>query len=262
MVKTGLIDPHMHTAFLSWRDLTYLAEAGYEAVVTLAYTPYVPSHPASLEDHFTHLGAEVARLKSLGLRVIVGVGLHPRCIKPEHASAQLEVVRKWLPKAQVLGEVGIENPDSNFEAEVLRAQLIMAKEADLTAVIHTPRNRKREVLKVIINAVKESGIKPENVIIDHLTPEPALLNEVIELGAWAGITIQPGKASVQDLEYLVESIPDVLSRVVVNSDAGRDPSNPLAVAETYEALVRKGYVTEAYRLTSINPKEAIRPLST
>ncbi len=262
MVKTGLIDPHTHTVFLSWRDLTYLAEAGYEAVVTLAYTPYAPSHPASLEDHFTHLEAEVVRLKGLGLRAIIGVGLHPRCVKPEHASAQLEVVRKWLPKAQVLGEVGIENPDSNLEAEVLRTQLSMARDAELTVIIHTPRNRKREALKAIIKAVKESSIKPENVIIDHLTPEPALLNEVIVLGAWAGITIQPGKASVQDLEYLIESAPDALNHVVINSDAGRDPSNPLAVAEAYEALVRKGYVTEAYRLTSINPKEAIKPLST
>ncbi len=256
-----MIDPHAHTVFLSWRDLTYLAEAGYEAVVTLAYTPYVPTHPASLKDHFTHLEAEVVRLKALGLRAVVGVGLHPRCVKPEHASAQLKVVRKWLPKAQVLGEVGIENPDSNLEAEVLMAQLIMAKEAGLTAIIHTPRNRKREALKVIINAVKESGVRPENVIIDHLTPEPALLREVIELGAWAGITIQPGKASMHDLEYLIEAVPDALSHVVMNSDAGRDPSNPLAVAEAYDALVRKGYVAEAYQLTSINPKEAIKPLS-
>jgi len=262
VVKTGLIDPHAHTVFLSWRDLTYLAEAGYEAVVTLAYTPYVPTHPASLGDHFTHLEAEVTRLKALGLRAVIGVGLHPRCVKPEHASAQLEVVRKWLPKAHVLGEVGIENPDSNLEAEVLRAQLIMAKEAGLTAIIHTPRNRKREALKVIINAVKESGIKPENVIIDHLTPEPALLNKVVELGAWAGITIQQGKASVHDLEYLIEAAPNTLNHVVVNSDAGRDPSNPLAVAEAYDVLVRKGYVTEAYKLTSLNPKEAIKPLST
>ncbi len=261
MIKTGLIDPHTHTVFLSWKDLTYLAEAGYEAVVTLAYTPYAPSHPASLEDHFTHLEAEAARLKGTGLRAVVGIGLHPRCVKPGHASAQLEVVRRWLPRAQVLGEVGIENPGSSLEAEVLRAQLVMAKEAGLTAVIHTPRNRKREALKVIVNVVKESGIKPEDVIIDHLTPEPPLLREVIELGAWAGITIQPGKASVQDLEYLIEAVPEALDRTLINSDAGRDPSNPLAVAEAYEALARKGYVAEAYRLTSINPKEAIKALS-
>lgn len=261
MIKTGLIDPHAHTVFLSWRDLTYLAEAGYEAVVTLAYTPYVPSHPASLEDHFTHLEAEVARLKALGLRAVVGMGLHPRCVKPEHASAQLEVVRRWLPRTQVLGEVGIENPDSNLEAEVLRTQLSMARDAELTVIIHTPRNRKREAVKVIIKAIRESGIKPEDVIIDHLTPEPALLKGVVELGAWAGITIQPGKASVHDLEYLIEAVPDALNHVLVNSDAGRDPSNPLAVAEAYDTLVRKGYVTEAYRLTSLNPKEAIKPLS-
>ena len=261
VVKTGLIDPHTHTAFLSWKDLTYLAEAGYEAVVTLAYTPYVPSHPASLEDHFTHLEAEASRLKAVGLRAVIGVGLHPRCIKPGHASAQLEVVRRWLPKAHVLGEVGIENPTSNLEAEALRTQLMMAKEAGLTAVIHTPRNRKREALKAIINAVRESGIKPENVVIDHLTPEPALLDEVIKLGAWAGVTIQPGKASVQDLEYLIEAVPEALEHTLINSDAGRDPSNPLAAAEAYEALVRKGYVTEAYRLASINPKEAVKALS-
>ena len=254
----GFIDSHIHTIFLSWSELLDLAYGGYEAVVTVAYTPYIPRSKESLADHFDHLMLEADRLKSVGLRAFVGVGIHPRCFRPELINGYMEVLREYLPRADVLGEVGLESC-SDVEVELLRKQLSLAKELGKPAIIHTPRANKVKALKTALKVIEEVGVPEDEVIIDHLT----ISNEIIELvkgrSFYIGMTMQQGKASVKDLIYIIEEHSDLLDRVVINSDAGRDPSDPLAVATACEELADEGYVTEALKIASINVKKVIKP---
>ncbi len=257
----GLVDPHMHTVFLSWADLRMLSESGYEAVITLSYTPVPPSNPSSLEDHFKHLLMERDRLKALGLKAYVGIGLHPRCVTPSIVAGELKVVHNYLRQADVVGEIGIENPISDAEVSAFKKQVMWAKELNLPIIVHTPRGGKEEAVKAVAKILKEVGYRGDGVVVDHLTPEPAFVKIIESLNAYMGITIQPGKGSVSDIIEIIESYTDLIDRVIINSDAGRDPSDILAVANAYEDLIEHGYVKHAYRLASLNAKEFIKSTS-
>ncbi len=254
----GLVDPHTHTVFLSWADLRMLSESGYEALITLSYIPVQPSSPSSLEDHFKHLLMERDRLKSLGLRAFVGIGLHPRCVTPNILNEELKVVRKYLREADVVGEVGIEDPASDAEVTAFRKQIEWAKELGMPVIVHTPRRGKEAAVKAVASVLRDAGYVGDHVVIDHLTPEPAFVEVVNSLNTYMGVTIQPGKGSVADVIDVIESHTDLVDRVLINSDAGRDPSDVLAVVNTYEDLIERGYVKQAYRVASLNAKEFIK----
>ena len=253
----GFIDSHIHTIFLSWSELLDLVYSGYEAVITVAYTPYIPRSKESLADHFEHLMLEVNRLKSVGLRAFVGVGIHPRCFKPELSNAYMEVLREYLPKADVLGEVGLETC-SDAEVELLRKQLELAKELDKPVIVHTPRADKAAALKNALRVIEEVGVPEEVVVIDHLTLSEEVINLVKDRSIYLGFTIQQGKSSARDIMYLIEEHEDLIDRVVLNSDAGRDPSDTLAVAKAYEELAEEGYGVEAVKITSVNIKKLLK----
>ncbi len=253
----GFIDSHIHTIFLSWGELLDLAYSGYEAVITVAYTPYVPRSKESLADHFEHLLLEVDRLKSVGLRAFVGVGIHPRCFRPGLIGEYMEVLKEYLPKADVLGEVGLESC-SDVEVELLKKQLELAKELGKPVILHTPRANKVVALKAALRAIKEVEIPEEVVVIDHLTLSEEVINLVKDKSTYLGFTIQQGKSSTHDITYLIEKHEELIDRVVLNSDAGRDPSDTLAVAKAYEELAKEGYGVEAVKVTSVNIKKLLK----
>ncbi len=253
----GFIDSHIHTIFLSWGELLDLAYSGYEAVITVAYTPYVPRSKESLADHFEHLLLEVDRLKSVGLRAFVGVGIHPRCFRPGLIGEYMEVLKEYLPKADVLGEVGLESC-SDVEVELLKKQLELAKELGKPVILHTPRTNKVVALKAALRAIKEVEIPEEVVVIDHLTLSEEVINLVKDKSTYLGFTIQQGKSSTHDITYLIEKHEELIDRVVLNSDAGRDPSDTLAVAKAYEELAKEGYGVEAVKVTSVNIKKLLK----
>ncbi len=253
----GFVDAHMHTVFLSWHDIKLISNAGYEAVATLAYIPVTPSTPLTLHDHFNHLLVEVERLKSLGIRAVVGFGIHPRCINRECIAEAIELLRKHLPKADVLGEVGIDNPQSSTEVEVLRKQLELGKNLGKPVVVHTPRRNKAVAVRLIINLLRSVKYPAELVVIDHILPNNNILELIKDTNFFIGITMQPGKAWIPDVEYLLE-YRDLTDRLLINSDAGRDPSDPLAVAKAYKALLEDGYCAEACKLASLNAREFLK----
>ena len=234
-----------------------LACSGYEAVVTVAYTPYIPRSKESLADHFEHLLLEVDRLKSVGLRAFVGVSIHPRCYRPELIDEYMEVLKEYLPKADVLGEVGLESC-SDVEVELLRKQLELAKELGKPVILHTPRTNKVVALKTALRVIDEVRLPEELVVIDHLTLSEEVIDLVKGRSTYLGFTIQQGKSSARDIMYLIEEHEDLIDRVVLNSDAGRDPSDTLAVAKAYEELAEEGYSVEAVKITSVNIKKLLK----
>ena len=248
----GFIDGHLHSIYLSWYDLSLMVEEGIDAIVSLAYTPIPPSSPSSLRDHFEHLMFEKTRCGSIGLRAYIGVGLHPRDIPSNGDIGEyLKVIESYLPRADLLGEVGLES-GSDLEIRVLREQLLLAKRFDKPVIIHTPKSSKVEVLKKIIGVIDDVGLSDEMVLLDHLTPSPRVLDLVFDRGFYLGFTMQQGKTSPEDVLYIVKTGEDLAERIVLNSDSGVYPSNPLAVVEAYEMLEEDLDKTIAYRLASLN----------
>lgn len=247
----GFIDGHLHSVFLSYYDIELMVHSSYDGFVTLAYTPIPPSSVGSLRDHFEHLMFEKTRCGNTGLRVYVGIGIHPRCIPSGDIRNYLGIIEEYLGSADVLGEVGLEI-GSDVEVHVLEEQLRIAKRLDKPVIIHTPRANKHGILKKTIDVINNVGLSSELVVIDHLLPNPILLDLTVGQGYWLGFTIQPGKVKAMDILWIVENYPESIDRIIVNSDSGLYPCNPLAVKEAYEVLSEHIGRVNAYKLVSLN----------
>lgn len=215
------IDSHSHHYFTSLNVLDSLYRSGLEAVVEASWIPVHPSSWGTLEDVFRWLvEVEPQRLQKIGLKLIPAVGVHPRCIPPEVKFDRLEF---WLhdERVKALGEVGLES-GSEQEKEVFVYQLRLAKRADKPAIVHTPRANKPAVAALELKLIKDSGFPEERAVIDHFNFE---LLKSFEKGSYMiGLSLQPGKLSVNEAREIIKSIEP--ERIMVNSDSSTEPSEP------------------------------------
>ena len=129
-----------------------------------------------------------------------------------------------------IGEIGLED-GTDEEREVLKAQLLLAKKLDIPAIIHTPRKNKAAILEKTLEILDSVSFPEDLALIDHNSVETVKV--VLERGYWAGITVQPGKLSVEEAVKVVEEFGD--ERLVANSDTGFSESDMLAVKKFYDA---------------------------
>jgi len=234
-----LFDSHTHSHLRSFEDLQAMAAAGIEGLVTCAFLPVRPSWSSTLMDLFRWLvDEESARLCKAGLRPLVAVGVHPRCIPPEHGiDDALDLLDTLLGsrRAAALGEVGLEAGDV-AECDVLKRQLRIAACHNVPVIVHTPRVNKDAMLDATLAILKTSGIDPARVVIDHLAGKT--VPRVRALGFNVGLTVQPGKLTAADVAQLVRV--NGPERLMVNSDLSHLASNPLTVAEVVRQLAGDG----------------------
>jgi len=224
-------DTHMHSEGKGITELKAMAENGIKRAVSCAYYPVTPSSPSTLVDMFRKLSTfEVERGEKAGMEIVPAVGVHPRCI-----CGGWEDALGWVEEnARVIGEIGLETA-SNVEVEVLSTQLKLASKLDLPCVVHTPRKNKVEVTEKVLEVVRSSGIGEDLVVIDHATSETA--SKILKEGYWCGLTVQPGKISVEEAISIIEE--HGFERFVLNSDTGFNDWEMLTVAETVKALEEK-----------------------
>jgi hypothetical protein len=86
------------------------------------------------------------------------------------------------------------------------------------------------------------------VVIDHI--DLATIDIALEAGTYIGITVQPGKASVQDAVELIREYPE--AKFVVNSDMSAQRSDCLSVARVLHALSLEGYADRGQKACAQN----------
>lgn len=234
----SFIDGHTHSHLRSYQELEQMALAGIDGVVVCAFLPVRPSHFSTLGDLFRWLmGPETARLAELGIAARVAVGIHPRCIPEEGVDQALAIVEKLLTErhAAALGEVGLET-GSDEEKDVLARQLRVARKTNSPIVLHTPRGRKAELLDESLRILQDERVDMARVILDHLTPE--LLGKARQTGAFAGLTVQPGKLTPEDVARAI--LTEGAANLIVNSDLSHVASDPLTLARVGHHLRRVG----------------------
>jgi hypothetical protein len=98
---------------------------------------------------------------------------------------------------------------------------------------------------------RDSRIKPERVIIDHV--EEHTIGAVLDAGFWAGITLYPdSKCSPARAVDMVENFSH--ERVWMNSACDWGHSDPLAVPKTAREMRKRGHSLAAIdRLIYQNP---------
>ncbi len=231
-------DSHVHLDVRSEDDVRRMSLAGIRYVLTLAHDPMPFRNHEALMGHWEAVQSAAEGASEYLVDARVGLGIHPRAIPEQGIKEALRALESRLDDIDAVGEVGLEKA-TDQEVEVLREQLDLAATEDVPVVVHTPRSRDPKVISRILETVKESDVDPELVVVDHLNEK--FLDTVLGEGFNAGITVQPGKATVEEAVEMVLEHREDSDRILINSDASRAPSNVLAVAEVALELERRGF---------------------
>ncbi|MGR8932412.1 MAG: TatD family hydrolase [Gammaproteobacteria bacterium] len=235
-------DPHIHMLARTTDDYERMAAAGIIGVVEPAFWLGQPrTQAASFIDYFNSLiGWESFRASQFGIRHYCTIGINP---KEVNNIPMAEEVMKFLPRycakdnVVAIGEIGyddITDAEDRFFAE----QLELAKALNLPALVHTPHRDKKTGTERTLALVKEVGINPELVLVDHLNE--VTLPLVLDSGCWRGHSVYPDtKMSETRMVALLQQYG--LEKMVVNSAADWGKSDPLKVPKTGQAMLDAGF---------------------
>jgi predicted metal-dependent TIM-barrel fold hydrolase len=251
-----IFDPHIHMTSRTTDDYERMAAAGVRAVVEPAFWLGQPrTNVGSFVDYFDGLiGWEPFRASQFGIRHHCTVALNPKEANDPRCREVLDVLPRYLLKDGVVavGEIGYDSM-TPAEDEVFAHQLGLAVEHDLPALVHTPhRDKARGTLRTL-DVVKESGIDPGRVVVDHLNE--VTVGDVVGSGCWMGFSIYPETKMSPDrmVAILAGYGPE---RMLVNSAADWGRSDPLLTLRTAEAMLAAGMsVDDVDRVLWRNPVE-------
>jgi predicted metal-dependent TIM-barrel fold hydrolase len=239
-----IFDPHIHMTSRTTDDYARMAEHGVQAVVEPAFWLGQPrTNPGSFADYFDSLvGWEPFRASQFGIRHHATIALNPKEANDPRCRGVLDLLPRYLDKDGVVavGEVGYDSmtPD---EDEVFAAQLALAVEYELPALVHTPHRDKAAGTRRTLDVVNESGIPAGHVLVDHLNEVTVGL--VKDTGCWMGFSIYPDtKMSPPRMVEILKAYGS--ERVLVNSAADWGKSDPLLTVATAEAMLAAGFTTD------------------
>jgi predicted metal-dependent TIM-barrel fold hydrolase len=236
-----IFDPHIHMTSRTTDDYEAMFSAGVRALVEPAFWLGQPrTSVASFTDYFDSLiGWERFRAAQFGIRHHCTLALNPKEANDPRCREVLDVLPRYLAKDGVVavGEVGYDSMTPE-EDEVFARQLQLAVEHELPALVHTPHRDKLAGTHRTLDVVRESGIDPGRVIVDHLN-EPTV-GVVAESGCWMGFSIYPD--TKMDEQRMVAILKEYgTERMIVNSAADWGRSDPLKTYKTGLAMLDSGF---------------------
>ncbi len=252
------VDPHIHMVSRTTDDYQALFDAGVLLVIEPAFWVGQPRTGLdTFKDYYSSLiGWERFRASQFGIRHFCTIGLNSREANNEPLAEQvMELLPHFIYKEGVLGigEIGFDD-QTPAEEKYYRAQLELAKEANVPVQVHTPhRDKTRGTLRSMEIAL-EHGLDPQMVIIDHNSEET--VKDVLDRGFWAGFTIYP--FTKMGNERMVDIVKTYgAENIMVNSAADWGISDPLAVPKTAALMLQKGIDRESVeKVTYSNAIEA------
>ncbi|MGW2886041.1 TatD family hydrolase [Streptomyces griseoruber] len=236
-----IFDPHIHMTSRTTDDYEALYAAGVRAVVEPSFWLGQPRTSVdSFTDYFDALlGWEPYRAAQFGIRHHCTIALNPKEANDPRCAGVLDVLPRYLAKDRVVavGEIGYDSMTPE-EDEALTRQLALAVEHGLPVLVHTPHRDKAAGTRRTLDVVRESGIPPEHVLVDHLNELTVAL--VADSGCWMGFSIYPDTKMSED--RMVRILKDHgTARMLVNSAADWGRSDPLKTRKTADAMLAAGF---------------------
>lgn len=242
----NFVDPHIHMVSRTTDDYQALYDAGVRLVIEPAFWLGQPRTGIdTFKDYYASLiGWERFRASQFGIRHFCTIGLNSREANNEPLAEQvMDLLPHFIYKEGVLGigEIGFDD-QTPAEEKYYRAQLELAKEANLPVQVHTPhRDKTRGTIRSMEIAL-EHGLDPSMVIIDHNSEET--VKDVLDRGFWAAFTIYP--FTKMGNERMVDIVKEYgADMIMVNSAADWGISDPLAVPKTAALMLQRGIDRES-----------------
>jgi len=237
-----MFDPHIHMTSRTTDDYERMAAAGIAAVLEPAFWLGQPrTQVGTFSDYFASLvGWERFRARQFGIAHFCTMALNPKEANDDRLRDEvIALLPRFLEKDGVVGvgEIGYDDV-TPAEEVAFAAQLELARERGLPALIHTPHRDKKRGTERSLALVREIGIDERLVLIDHNNEETLPL--VRETGCWAGHSIYPDtKMTEERMVALLQKFG--VDRMIVNSAADWGKSDPLKVPKTAQAMARAGF---------------------
>ncbi|MFI6421598.1 TatD family hydrolase [Streptomyces sp. NPDC050842] len=239
-----VFDPHIHMTSRTTDDYQAMYDAGVRALVEPSFWLGQPrTSPASFLDYFDSLlGWEPFRAAQYGIAHHCALALNPKEANDPRCTPVLDDLPRYLAKDGVVavGEIGY---DSLTPAEdtALAAQLQLAADHGLPALVHTPHRDKLTGLRRTIDVVRESPLAPDRVLLDHLNE--TTVKEAADSGAWLGFSVYPD--TKMDVDRMVAILRNHgTTRVLVNSAADWGRSDPLKTRAVGDAMLAAGFTDD------------------
>ncbi|GHE14250.1 TatD family hydrolase [Streptomyces alanosinicus] len=236
-----IFDPHIHMTSRTTDDYEAMYAAGVRAVVEPSFWLGQPrTSVESFTDYFDALlGWEPYRAQQFGIRHHCTIALNPKEANDPRCAGVLDVLPRYLAKNRVVavGEIGYDSMTPE-EDEALARQLELAIQHELPVLVHTPHRDKAVGTRRTLDVVRESGIPPERVLVDHLNELTVTM--VADSGCWMGFSIYPHTKMSEDrmVRILKEHGTE---RMLVNSAADWGRSDPLKTRKTADTMLAAGF---------------------
>ncbi len=230
-----LFDAHLHPETLSDQDLESMRFFGVERALVVSHHFPEPT-PKALRKHFDDLvDRQLPRLERLGIRAWAALGVHPRCIPRRGLSEVLASLPEYFEGGRVvaLGETGLHEGGIE-EEEAFLEQLALARQLKLKVVVHTPAHDKERHTRRILTLLRQSGVRPSRVLVDHANGRT--VRNILGCGHWAGLTLHPDALKAERAVALVRRLGS--ERLVLNSDAGDGAGDILGLARVANLLAK------------------------
>src|SRR6478735_1965368 len=225
-------------------DYKRMHEAGVRAVVEPSFWLGQPrTTVGTFCDYFDALlGLEPFRASQYGIAHHATIGLNPKEANDARCREVLAELPRYLAKDRVVavGELGYDSMTQE-EDDVFAAQLALAVDHGLPALVHTPHRDKLAGTRRTLGVVRESGLEPGRVLVDHLNE--VTVGVVAESGCWMGFSVYPD--TKMDEERMVAILRQHgLERVLVNSAADWGRSDPLKTRKVADLMLAEGFTDD------------------
>ncbi|WP_327678578.1 TatD family hydrolase [Streptomyces sp. NBC_00467] len=236
-----IFDPHIHMTSRTTDDYEAMYAAGVRALVEPSFWLGQPrTSVASFTDYFDALlGWEPFRAAQYGIAHHCTIALNPKEANDPRCVPVLDELPRYLVKDNVVavGEIGY---DSMTPAEdtALAAQLQLAADHGLPALVHTPHRDKLAGLHRTVDVIRESALPTERVLLDHLNE--TTMKHAVDSGCWMGFSIYPD--TKMDEDRMVAVLKEYgTEKILVNSAADWGKSDPLKTRSTGDAMLAAGF---------------------
>lgn len=252
MPMLAYVDAHTHISNLTMDNMYSMYLAGIRSVVSpvqlgcgraLSPETIIDVWYGQLEKQFMRCRkAQIKPHAMLGISMVA---------TPSHGLDKLyEKLEAMMDEEGVvaIGEVGFEpgsasNSDHDFQKEILKMQIEIAKRKGKIIDIHTPNapDKKIAATEESLELCAAAGISMSKVVIDHCTGDN--MDIVLRAGANVAISVQPWRNVTPELagRWVMGHEAD---RIMIDSDCSELDSDPLAVSKAGAALNRCGVSTE------------------
>ncbi|MEV5843605.1 TatD family hydrolase [Streptomyces sp. NPDC051985] len=236
-----IFDPHIHMTSRTTDDYEAMYAAGVRAVVEPSFWLGQPrTSVESFTDYFDSLlGWEPYRAAQFGIQHFCTIALNPKEANDPRCAGVLDVLPRYLAKDRVVavGEIGYDSMTPE-EDEALARQLALAVDFELPVLVHTPHRDKAAGTLRTLDVVRDSGIPPERVLVDHLNE--LTVGMVADSGCWMGFSVYPDTKMSEDRMVRILQQHGT-ARMLVNSAADWGRSDPLKTRRTADAMLAAGF---------------------